>query len=55
VRVEGHGGCPSPLEYCKGFAVGLYHVDTQKGLNALAQVIKNILHNNEIHPIASQG
>jgi len=40
VRVEGHCGCPSPLEYRKGFAVGMYHVDTQEGLKALADMLK---------------
>lgn len=43
VRVDGHCGCPSPLEWCKGFAVGMYHVDTQEGLNALSRVIRQIL------------
>lgn len=42
VRVDGHCGCPSPLEWYKGFAVGLYHVDTQEGLNALSKVIRQI-------------
>jgi len=43
VRVDGHCGCPSPLEWHKGFAVGLYHVDTQEGLNALSRTIRQIL------------
>lgn len=43
VRVDGHCGCPSPKEWFKGFAVGHYHVDTQDGLNALAEVIRGIL------------
>lgn len=42
VRVNGHCLCPSPLESCKGFAVGLYHVDNQEGLNALAALIRDI-------------
>lgn len=42
VRVEGHCGCPSPLEYCHGFAVGSYHVDNQEGLNALAETIRAV-------------
>lgn len=42
VRVSGHCGCPSPLEWYHGFAVGLYHVDTQRGLNALADVLRKI-------------
>lgn len=40
VRVEGHCGCPDPIEYCKGRPVRWYHVDTQRGLKALADVIK---------------
>ena len=43
VRVEGHAGCVSPLEYNKGFAVGSYHVDTAEGLKALADTIKKVL------------
>jgi hypothetical protein len=39
VRVEGHCGCPSPLEWCKGFAVGSYHIDTPTGLKALADTL----------------
>jgi hypothetical protein len=46
VRVEGHCGCPSPLEWHKGFAVGMYHVDTQEGLNALSRVIRQIQESN---------
>jgi hypothetical protein len=42
VRVSGHCACPSPLEWHKGFAVGMYHVDTPAGLKALADVIKNV-------------
>ena len=48
VRVEGHCGCPSPLEWRKGFAIGNYHIDTQEGLKALADVIKKILNDNGI-------
>jgi hypothetical protein len=40
VRVGGHCGCPSPLEWCKGFAVDSYHVDTPTGLKALADALK---------------
>lgn len=43
VRVDGHCGCPSPKEWFKGFAVGHYHVDTQEGLSALAEVIQGVL------------
>ncbi len=42
VRVDGHCGCPSPLEWFKGFGVGRYHIDTVEGLKALADVIKGI-------------
>jgi hypothetical protein len=42
VRVDGHCGCPSPLEWHHGFATGLYHVDSQEGLNALADVIRGL-------------
>lgn len=42
VRVAGHCGCPSPLEWYHGFAVSNYHVDTPEGLKALADVIKRI-------------
>jgi hypothetical protein len=42
VRVEGHCGCPSPREYCKGFAVGMYHVDTPAGLKALVDTLRSI-------------
>ena len=47
VRVEGHCGCPSPREYNDGFAVGLYHVDSQAGLNALAGAIRKIMAENK--------
>lgn len=42
VRVDGHCGCPSPLEWCKGFAVGMYHIDTQEGLNAFVKLLASI-------------
>lgn len=42
VRVDGHCGCPSPREWFHGFGVGLYHVDTQEGLNALAEAIRSV-------------
>ncbi len=42
VRVAGHCGCPSPLEWHKGFAVGMYHVDTAEGLKALADTIRQV-------------
>jgi hypothetical protein len=43
VRVDGHCGCPSPLEWCKGFPVTVYHIDNQQGLNALADTIRGII------------
>jgi hypothetical protein len=45
-RVEGHCGCENPLEYNRGFAVELYHVDTAEGLKALSDIIKEILNKN---------
>jgi hypothetical protein len=42
VRVDGHCGAPSPREWFGGFAVGLYHVDTQEGLGALAVTIREV-------------
>lgn len=42
VRVEGHCGCPSPLEWRRGFAVGSYHIDSQDGLNAFAELLRSI-------------
>ena len=43
VRVDGHCGCPSPTEWYHGLACGHYHVDTQRGLNALAKTIRDIV------------
>ncbi len=42
VRVDGHCGCPSPLEWNHGFGTGSYHVDTPAGLKALADVLRSI-------------
>lgn len=42
-RVNGHCGCPSPFEDAKGFGIGLYHVDTQEGLCALADTIRSVM------------
>ncbi len=42
VRVDGHCGCPAPLEWFRGFAVGRYHIDTQEGLNAFAELLRSI-------------
>lgn len=43
VRVDGHCECPSPLEWFKGFAVDHYHIDTQEGLKAFADLLKSIV------------
>lgn len=43
VRVDGDGGCPNPIDRCKGLSVGVYHVDTQEGLKALADTIKGLV------------
>lgn len=43
VRVNGSCECPSPFDRFKGFGIGCYHVDTQQGLNALADTIRKIV------------
>jgi hypothetical protein len=43
VRVDGHGGCPSPREWFKGLACGSYHVDDAEGLKALADTIRALV------------
>lgn len=43
VRVDGHCGCPSPVEQFKGFAVGRYHVDDAVGLKALADMLNTVV------------
>lgn len=48
VRVDGHCGCPSPLEWEHGFAVGSYHIDTQEGLNAFVELLRSIYIPNEV-------
>ena len=48
VRVDGNCTCPSPKEQFKGFAVGHYHVDTQRGLNALAHTIRKIVAESDL-------
>lgn len=45
VRVDGHCGCPSPLEWFNGLGTGSYHVDTLRGLKALADTIKDVVKN----------
>lgn len=42
VRVEGHCGCPSPLEWCQGFSVGSYHIDTPGGLKAFVELLDKV-------------
>ncbi len=42
-RVAGHCGAPDPVEWFKGFGCGLYHVDTQEALNALADTIRKVM------------
>ena len=42
VRVEGNCGCPSPLEYCQGFAVGSYHIDTPEGLKGFVELLARV-------------
>ena len=46
VRVDGHCGCPSPQEWCGGFSVNHYHIDTQEGLNAFAKMLTTIALDN---------
>lgn len=55
VRVAGNCGCPSPLEWHKGFAVGMYHVDTQEGLNALADTIREVVARSALSSNHNQG
>lgn len=47
VRVSGHCGCPSPRQWYKGLACGSYHVDSQEGLKALADTIKELVARSE--------
>lgn len=47
VRVDGHAGAPDPIEYCKGFAVGSYHIDKPVGLHALAATLNQIVEDNK--------
>lgn len=43
VRVDGDCTGPDPRERFEGLAVNLYHVDTQQGLNALAETIRGLV------------
>ena len=47
VRVAGHCGCPSPEEWCGEQGVDCYHIDTQKGLSALAATLKVYFYDKE--------
>lgn len=49
VRVDGHCGCPSPREWHKGFAVGLYHIDSPEGLKAFTDLLNRIVEDNKRH------
>ncbi len=48
VRVAGHCGCPSPLEWFKGLGTGSYHVDTLRGLRALRDTICAVVQQSEV-------
>ncbi len=47
-RVDGHCGCPSPLEQNKGLATGFYHIDAQEGLNALKQTLERVVNMHKV-------
>ena len=47
VRVNGSCGCPPP-SVAHGFAIGFYHVDTPRGLKALADAIKMVLSKGKV-------
>ncbi len=49
VRVNGNCTCPSPQQANNGgyFGINLYHVDTQDGLKALADLIKKVANKGE--------
>jgi hypothetical protein len=42
VRVNGHCGCPSPLEQNEGFAIDFYHIDTPEGMAAFVKFLNSI-------------
>ena len=46
VRVGGYAGGRKPIEESMGFGIGSYHIDTQEGLKALADLIKSIYRRN---------
>lgn len=43
VRANGDCVCRGPLFWNNGFGTGSYHVDTQEGLNALADTLRRIV------------
>ncbi len=43
VRANGDCGCRGPLFWNHGLATGSYHVDSQEGLNALADTIRALV------------
>jgi hypothetical protein len=47
VRADGDCACRGPRFWNKGLATGLYHVDTQEGLNALADTIRDLMRRAE--------
>jgi hypothetical protein len=42
VRADGDCACRGPRFWSQGFAAGVYHVDTEEGLKALADTIRSI-------------
>jgi len=41
-RVDGHCGCPSPLEWNEGFATDHYHIDTQESMTAFVKLLAKV-------------
>jgi hypothetical protein len=51
VRVSGHCAAPAPRAWCSKpwqMGVDFYHVDTQEGLNALAEAIRKQTESNKV-------
>ena len=42
VRVDGDAGCPHPRDVHGNFGISQYHVDSQEGLNDLAETIESV-------------
>lgn len=55
VRVDGHCAAPSPREWFKGLSCGHYHVDTHRGLRALADAIKLLTSDHDEQETDSNG